>query len=92
MSMYNEVYKICPACTNRGILQIPQIVLGYGEFNLNNFETLKQLNNQQLFELRSAISGKYFQCDKCDESFIPFQDLDKDEIIKKLFTSPEGIF
>lgn len=50
MGMYNEVYKKCPSCGKRGILQISQIVLGFGCFDLDDPQSIVE-------DLRSTCSS-----------------------------------
>ena len=63
MGMYNEVFKKCPHCKDGvGYLQIHQIVLGFGGFDLDNPFTLEELSVDDLRELRDAVEGKAFYC------------------------------
>lgn len=71
--MYNEVFKKCPKdnCDGFGYMQIHQIVLGFGRFNLDNPESLsKELNIEQLKELKDAVEhNRWFECETCLETF-----------------------
>lgn len=63
MGMYNEVYKKCPHCKKGvGYLQIHQIVLGFGGFDLDSPATLVGLNLDELRELRNTLEGETFWC------------------------------
>lgn len=43
MGMYNEVFDTCPQCgKHTGYMQIGQIVLGFGEFDIANLAELKR--------------------------------------------------
>lgn len=75
MGMYNEVYKSCAECGARCEVQIHQIVLGFGEFNLDDPEDIAdKLTESQIHELRDALSEKTFSCDNCTWHFSPFKD------------------
>lgn len=71
MGMYNEVFKRCPKCDGLGYMQIHQIVLGFGGFNLDSPESLAEdLDMDQLLELKEAVrSTRWFNCQKCKEPF-----------------------
>ena len=70
MGMYNEVFKKCPHCNGSGYLQIHQIVLGFGGFNLDNPESIaRELNLDQIKELKEAVEGEWFRCENCSETF-----------------------
>lgn len=63
MGMYNEVFKKCPHCSNgTGYLQIHQIVLGFGGFNLDDPNSLNRLSLDELSQLREAVTGGDFHC------------------------------
>lgn len=63
MGMYNEVFCTCPECGKQGYMQIECIVKGFGGFNLDNLDTLKELTETQLYELKDAIIQNDFVCD-----------------------------
>jgi hypothetical protein len=72
MGMYNEVYACCPDCKSRCELQISQIVLGFGCFDLDSPEQLhEELTWEQKQALKRALDGKKFHCEKeyCQNSF-----------------------
>lgn len=71
MGMYNEVFKKCPNCGKTGYMQIPQIVLGFGGFNLDDRTTLERYSLDQLHELHIAVRGKTFHCGGYSPSTIP---------------------
>lgn len=89
MGMYNEAYKACPECGRLAETQISQIVLGFGEFDLDNPERLAEdLTAEQLLELREKIEGEWFDCKSCDHSFQFASEDDKAErleLARKLF-------
>lgn len=69
MGMYNEVFDTCPNCgKHSGYMQISQIVLGFGEFNLADLAGLKRrydegdLSEKDLARLADALSDATFQC------------------------------
>lgn len=85
MGMYNEVYKTCPHCSGRGYLQIHQIVLGFGEFNLDNLQDIAdRLSLDQVKELREAVKNEWFVCEDCTTSFKLNEGSDNDEKMKIL--------
>ena len=71
MGMYNEVFKKCPHCDGRGYMQIYQIVGGFGEFNLDNPDSIaRELDIEQIQALKEAVEDtKWFLCEECGESF-----------------------
>lgn len=98
MGMYNEALMPCPKC-ERGIgyMQIPQIVMGFGEFRLNAPESLaRKLNTEQMIKLREYVQEDDFVCgggglaypgDGCGHVFNPFTDSRRTELAKFLFPS-----
>lgn len=86
MGMYNEVFMRCPSCKqNIGIMQIPQIVLGFGNFDLDNRETLSELSEEQLIQLKEYLLQDNFVCE-CGNIFNPYKDNEvKKDLIRKLF-------
>lgn len=69
MGMYNEVFDECPQCGKRsGYLQISQLVLGFGEFDIADLAYLKKrydrgdLTADDLQRLAAAIEGEVFCC------------------------------
>lgn len=62
MGMYNEVFKRCPKCGMRGYLQISQIVDGFGNFNLDDPDSLFELTSDQLVELSKRVGEEVFVC------------------------------
>lgn len=84
--MYNEVFKKCPKCNGTGIMQISQIVLGFGGFNLDNPESIaRELSLSDIKTLKEYVEdGKYFTCEECDNTFHYSDQAEKDEINEKL--------
>ena len=64
MGMYNEVFKSCPECGSICMIQIGQVVLGFGGFNLDdpNHYTIQELNQNEKRELAESVSDKTFYC------------------------------
>lgn len=63
MGMYNEVFKKCPHCPEGvGYMQIGQIVLGFGGFDLDEPSTLEKLSLEDLRELRGRVATETFNC------------------------------
>ena len=83
--MYNEVVCRCPNCGGRGYMQISQLVLGFGEFDLENYDTLRDLDIDYIIELKARVISKDFVCGNCDNRFNPYKDKDRDLLIHKLF-------
>ena len=65
MGMYNEVFKKCPECGARMEVQIPQIVFGFGGFDLDDPSTYKNLSADERNDLFDGIKDKTFFCEKC---------------------------
>lgn len=93
MGMFNEVFKKCPVCGGRGYMQIHEIVLGFGGFDLDDPRTLGKLTIPQLYELHGAVDrpNQHFLCDDCQDYFTLAQANDKqiiedrDELIRAMF-------
>lgn len=85
MGMYNEVFCNCPACGGTGYMQIGQIVLGFGGFNLNDYSTLEDLSEEDLLELRARILKENFICQDCGHVFNPYMEKNKEDLIHELF-------
>lgn len=86
MGMYNEVFDTCPKCGNRtGYLQVYQIVLGFGGFDISDLSGLKSrfdsgdLSAKDLTRLADALEDEVFYCsdrsgearDDCHSSWRP---------------------
>lgn len=89
MGMYNEVFKKCPHCGSKGFMQISQVVLGFGGFDLDDPTTLSKLTLEELKMLQECVNNDYFSCmaESCGNSFRLLPDADKDarqQIIKDL--------
>jgi hypothetical protein len=70
MGMYNEVFKKCPRCNSCCTLHISQIVLGFGGFYLDDPESIaRELDLEQIKQLKRSMEDKLFHCEKCSESF-----------------------
>lgn len=70
MGMYNEVYKSCPYCGKTTESQIPQVVLGFGEFNLDDPESIaKRLTVEETQQLVLYVKDKNFYCQQCGSFF-----------------------
>ncbi len=80
MGMYNEVYKKCPECGKQSVLQIAQVVMGFGEFDLDDpnsiiatFEAIHFDVEECCRTLKDYIvgalnDGRRFECE-CGHSF-----------------------
>jgi hypothetical protein len=73
--MYNEVFDNCPNCgQHSGYLQIDQLVLGFGKFDLADLGLLKariadgELSRENVYSMVAALGEKraMFQCRGCD--------------------------
>ena len=87
MGMYNEVFKCCPICDGNGYAQIPQIVAGFGGFNLDNPKSIAdQLVIEDCILLRKYLQNLWFTCEneKCKYSFQLTSRDDESEKIKIL--------
>jgi hypothetical protein len=64
MGMYNEVYKQCPQCGQQCYMQISQVVLGFGNFNLDNPSSMEDLTHSQKQEFAEIMNDeeKKFWC------------------------------
>ena len=63
MGMYNEVFKKCPNCSSGiGYMQIHQIVMGFGGFNLDDPGTMSDLSLSQLKDLKETVYDEPFSC------------------------------
>jgi len=82
MSMYNEVYRKCPECNTNCEIQISQIVLGFGEFNLDNPMSLIHLTVKELKMLKECVKDKKFYCPNCKHEFYFDYRNEEDEKIK----------
>ena len=70
MGMYNEVFKACPHCGSSVMVQIPQVVLGFGNFVLDRPDLIKQeLTYAQRQELAEYVNRERFYCQDCNNSF-----------------------
>lgn len=71
MGMFNEVFKTCPHCKGSGYMQIPQIVDGFGGFNLDFPENIaEQLSLKEITLLKRYVEQeRFFICEDCKEGF-----------------------
>ncbi len=71
--MYNEVHKNCYNCGAACTIQIPQITLGFGDFSLDNPNSIniKALTYEQKLELKEYVEKESFYCEYegCNTSF-----------------------
>lgn len=63
MGMYNEVFKRCKSCGRTCELQIPQIELGFGGYNLDRPESYEHLSSDQKKELFESLENEEFYCE-----------------------------
>jgi hypothetical protein len=87
MGMYNEVFARCPKCGRTGYMQIPQVVLGFGGFDIDDTEaTMSELSERELIELKGHIMVCDFVCCGCNYSFNPYHRTKRrTELIHALF-------
>jgi hypothetical protein len=73
MGMYNEVHKNCYNCGARCTIQIPQVVLGFGNFDLENptSGSFEELTPEQKLEFKEYVEKESFYCghDSCNSVF-----------------------
>lgn len=70
MGMFNEIYKRCPSCGETVEEQITDVVLGFGEFNLDNPESIKDKTTPaERKELAEIINKMIWDCIKCGHTF-----------------------
>jgi hypothetical protein len=71
MGMYNEAYKSCYNCGARCEIQIPQVVLGFGGFDLDNPDSMRDLSQNEKEKLSEYVNQESFYCghDSCNSSF-----------------------
>jgi len=62
MGMYNEVFAKCPKCGSRCCMQISQVVLGFGEFDLNDLSTFSDLSDSETTTVKNYVLEKDFYC------------------------------
>jgi len=87
MGMYNEVFKLCPKCQCNAIMQIPQIVLGFGGFHLDDPESIaEKLSPEDVDQLIEYVkdSDRYFECQNCHHTFRLQDAIEKSTSVKKL--------
>ena len=63
MGMYNEVWATCPECGfGQCYMQISQVVLGFGDFRLDNMSTLEGLTDDEIRTLKRYVLEDDFHC------------------------------
>jgi transcription elongation factor Elf1 len=89
MGMYNEVYKRCAKCGEMCDICISQIVDGFGEFYLDDPQSIaEKLTLGEIKSLHAFLSGENFHCVNCGASFSATNNVvleEKVELFKKLF-------
>lgn len=94
MGMYNEVWKSCPRCRSRCCAQIAQIVLGFGNFDLDRPKALLEDPDLDLAKLRlleERVREEVFRCDGCGHRFrvVPEEEQrEREEIVTRLTRQP----
>jgi hypothetical protein len=63
MGMYNEVFKKCADCGTVCTVQIGQIELGFGGYDLDDPRSTTHLSRLQKEELVDFVSGEKFLCE-----------------------------
>lgn len=76
-----DVFKKCPKCNTKCKVQIPLLVLGFGIFDLDNLETLIQLDDDELLMFRKHLMDTMFYCGECNIDFM-YNGSKKDKIEK----------
>lgn len=74
MGMYNEVWANCPKCPGQGYMQIPQVVLGFGNFHVDDPSTFEDLEFDKILDIDSLIAKEMFYCQSCSFAFNPVRD------------------
>lgn len=83
MGMYNEVYKRCPNCGTKAIMQVSQYAFGFGCFDLDDLSTLSELNEEDMIELKKEIIQGWWFCenDNCYRNFNPYREIrDREQV------------
>lgn len=80
--MYNKVYATCNGCGGTCSMQIPQVVLGFGEFVLSNREVLKGLTAQEKHEIKQHVEESAFRCRKCGPFKVDIEISNNDKTVK----------
>ena len=62
MGMYNEVIATCPKCRKQATIQISQIVLGSGNFSLDDMNTFSGLTDNEIAKVRECVLREDFYC------------------------------
>ncbi len=81
MGMFNEVLKSCPSCGARAMAQIRQVVLGFGNFDLDQPESLARHHTlAELRDLEDAVRDEstWFEC-SCGHRFRLLDDIEAGE-------------
>jgi len=63
MGMYNEVTKKCADCGAACTVQIGQIELGFGGYDLDDPSTTSHLSRLEKEELADFVSNEKFRCE-----------------------------
>jgi hypothetical protein len=87
MGMYNEVFKTCPECAHISVMQIPQIVLGFGGFNLDAPDSIaEELSPEEVDQLINYVKDRhrYFECPECHNTFQLKDTAEKSASVAKL--------
>lgn len=69
MGMYNEVFKRCPSCCAINMVQISQVVGGFGNFDLDldSNSNIKDLTQEEKHHFAGLVNKETFYCDRCGE-------------------------
>lgn len=68
--MHNEVFMNCPKCNKICEAHISQVVLGFGEFNLDTGYNIEDLTLSEFEHLQQCLKDVEFWC--CGNSFKPY--------------------
>lgn len=65
MGMFNEVTYRCIQCAEQNQIQIPQVVLGFGNFVLHDSSTTEDLEDDDRILLFQYIMAEKPSCESC---------------------------
>lgn len=79
MGLFNEVKKCCPDCGAQCMVQIPQVILGFGDFDLDTKNNIFDLTYEQKIELSHYVNNTNFLCTECTRTFTIKVIVDKEQ-------------
>jgi len=60
--MYNEVWASCPKCGEKCYIQISEVVLGFGNFDLNDLSTFDNSTDDEVRQVKELVIEEDFVC------------------------------